>query len=396
MKKIIAFVGETFDVHAGVAYTSPTSVAFLQDCIGRDNVYVCSPMQEVTELRGGYSTSVAVSQFYPAPNYRSTKEFLLKVILKPAFYQQFNAMADAVIAKHQGELFWIRTPSIGSIFFGLRALAAGQTVLHHMCADASNTWRDVKYSTFEKGFGFLVSRFLRYKLRQICKHPNTINLCTGNALEDFSKQVAPNNTYQFVDVMVKPPEHVPVIGYKPGKLRVLFVGRVVADKGVFDLLDVAKRLDKQCFFTIAGGGPELEQAKAYSAQLGLADRVVFTGQLPHSELAPLYDQHDVIAVPSNNYYEGFPRVIMEAWSHHKPVVVANVGGIRAFVKHDENGLVFTPGDQTQLYAALLRLADDSALYNKLYNGAALMAEQSLQRYWLADVKRILKLHGVDK
>lgn len=396
MKKIIAFVGETFDVHAGIAYTNPTSVAFLQDCIGRENVYVCSPMQEVTDLRGGYSTSVAVHQFYPAPNYRSTKEFLLNMILKPAFYRQFNAVADAVISKHQGELFWIRTPSIGSIFFGLRALAAGQKVLHHMCADASNTWRDGKYSTFEKGFGFLVSRFLRYKLSQVCKHPNTINLCTGNVLEEFSKQVAPNNTYQFVDVMVKPPEHVPVISYKAGILRVLFVGRVVADKGVFDLLDVAERLGKQCHFTIAGGGPELEQAKAYSAQLGLADRVVFTGQLSHSELAPLYDQHDVIAVPSNNYYEGFPRVIMEAWSHHKPVVVANVGGIRAFVKHDENGLVFTPGDQTQLYAALLRMTADSELYDKLHIGAVQMAEQSLQRYWLADVKRILKLHGVDK
>lgn len=75
MKKIIAFVGETFDINNGVAYASETSVAFLQDCIGRENVYVCSPMQEVTDLRGGYSTSVAVHQFYPAPNYRSTKEF---------------------------------------------------------------------------------------------------------------------------------------------------------------------------------------------------------------------------------------------------------------------------------------------------------------------------------
>ncbi|WP_339373539.1 glycosyltransferase family 4 protein [Aeromonas veronii] len=396
MKKIIAFVGETFDVHNDVAYTSPTSVAFLQDCVGRENVYVCSPIQEVTQLRGGYSTSVSINQFYPAPNYRSTKEFLIKAIFKPVFYRRFKEVADAVIDRHQGELFWIRTPSIGSIFFGLRALSAGQTVLHHMCADASNTWRDSKYSIFEKGIGFLVSRFLRYKLRQLCKHPNTINLCTGNVLEEFSKRVAPSNTYQFVDVMVKPPAYEPVINYKPRALRVLFVGRVVADKGIFDLLDVAKRLGQACHFTIAGGGPELEQAKIYSMKLGLGEQVVFTGQLPHSDLAPLYDQHDVVVVPSNNYYEGFPRVIMEAWSHHKPVVVANVGGIRAFVKHEQNGLVFTPGNQTQLYEALLRLVDDRALYNLLSSGAVLMAKKSLQQYWLADVKRILKLHGVDQ
>lgn len=394
MKKIIAFVGETFDVHHGVAYTSPTSVAFLQDCVGRENVYVCSPMQDVTQLRGGYSTSVAVSHIYPAPNYRSTKEFLLKSLLKPTFYRQFMAAADAVIARHQGELFWIRTPSIGSIFFGLRALAAGQTVLHHMCADASNTWRDAKYSSFEKSFGFLVSRFLRYKLRQICKHPNTINLCTGDVLEEFSKKVAPNHTYQFVDVMVKPPTHQPIITYQENQLRILFVGRIVTDKGVFDLLDVAKRLGDRFNFSIAGGGPELERAKAYCEKLDLAHRVLFTGQLPHNQLSQLYDRHDVVVVPSNNFYEGFPRVIMEAWSHHKPVVVANVGGINAFVKHEENGFIFPPGDQEQLYASLLRLVDDATLYNKLYAGAVSMAAQSLQEYWLSDIERILKLHGV--
>ncbi|WP_421305286.1 glycosyltransferase family 4 protein [Aeromonas veronii] len=394
MKKIIAFVGETFDINNGVAYASQTSVAFLQDCIGRENVYVCSPMQEVMQLRGGYSTRASMRLFYPVPNYRSTKEFLLKALFRPSFIRQFYEVADNVIAKHSGELFWIRTPSIGSIFFGLRALAAGQTVLHHMCADASNTWRDAKYSTFEKGFGFLVSRFLRYKLRQICKHPNTINLCTGNVLEEFSKQVAPNHTYQFVDVMVKPPTQQPIMTYQANQLRILFVGRVVADKGVFDLLDVAKRLDQRFNFTIAGGGPELEQAKAYCEKLRLTDRVLFTGQLPHSQLAQLYDKHDVVVVPSNNFYEGFPRVIMEAWSHHKPVVVANVGGINAFVKHEINGFIFAPGDQEQLYSSLLRLVDDATLYNKLHAGAVLMAAKSLQEFWLADIKRILKLHGV--
>lgn len=396
MKKIIAFVGETFEMYDGNAYSNPTSVAFLQDCFGRDNVYVCSPKHEVDELRAGYSSSVSAEHFYPSPNYRSTKEFLLKAIFKPGYFREFNAVADTIIAKHAGELFWIRTPSIGSVFFGIRALAAGQVVLHHMCADASNTWRDVKYSFFEKMLGFIVSRYLRRKLRQICRHPGTINLCTGDVLENFSRAIAPNRTYQFVDVMVKPAKIFPPVQREDNRLKVLFVGRVVTDKGVFDLLDVAKKLSQRCRFTIAGGGPELDKAISYSVQLGVRDVVTFTGQLPHSELANLYAHNDVIVVPSNNYYEGFPRVIMEAWSHHKPVVVASVGGIRAFVRHDHNGLIFEPGNKTQLYECLLKLVNDVSVFQRLHIGAIKMAPTSLQSYWLTRVQDILKQHAVNE
>ncbi|MGI2216183.1 glycosyltransferase [Shewanella baltica] len=388
--KIIAFVGETFSDYQNTYYTKPTSAAFLQDAIGTDRVYVCSPTLDVSEQPTSFSTMVANDHFHPFPRYSSTKDFFLKALLKPGFYNTYADAADKVIAHHKGSHFWIRTPSVGSIIFGLRALNAGEKVLHHMCANASNTWRDSKYSIFEKVFGYLLSRYIRHKLKEICQHPNTLNLCTGSVLEDYSKKYAPDRTVQFVDVMVKPPKQLVEKLVTPGFLNLLFVGRIVEDKGVLDLLHVASRLGDKCYVTIVGDGPDLDKAKSLAAQLCLEGKVMFTGQLPHQQLSEIYNQSDLVVVPSNNHYEGFPRVIMEAWSHHKPVVVADVGGIRAFVKDGENGLIFAPGNVEQFYQSIAKLAVDSMLYERLRNGAKVMEPQSLQSYWLDILRKHLR------
>ncbi|MFB2726378.1 glycosyltransferase family 4 protein [Shewanella mangrovisoli] len=391
--KIIAFVGETFSDYQNTYYTKPTSAAFLQDAIGTNCVYVCSPTLEVTELPASFSTKVASDHFHAFPRYSSTKDFILKSILKPSFYKSYADAADKVIAQHKGAHFWVRTPSVGSIIFGLRALNAGEKVLHHMCANASNTWRDSKYSIFEKVFGYILSRYIRYKLKEICMHPNTLNLCTGSELENYSKKYAPDRTMQFVDVMVKPPKQLVEKPVTPGFLNLLFVGRIVEDKGVLDLLHVASRLADKCHVTIVGDGPDLDKAKSLAAKLCLDGKVFFTGQLPHQQLSEIYNQSNLVVVPSNNHYEGFPRVIMEAWSHHKPVVVADVGGIRAFVKDGENGLIFEPGNVEQFHQSITKLVVDPTLYERLKQGAKVMAPQSLQSYWLDVLRSKLVQHN---
>lgn len=395
MNKIVAFVGETFELHEDMACTSPTSVAFIQDLFGKENVFVCSPISETKAIYGVYNTTVPISQFYPSPKYRSIKEFILKAIFKPGYYKEFNQIADDVIEKHRGDLFWIRTPSIGSIYFGLRALSSGEIVLNHICGDVSSSWRDDRYSLIEKIFGFFISKYLVYKLQKICRHPNSINLCTGDILEAFSKRLAPDRTYQFVDVMTSNCSVESRLRDPTGALKVLFVGRVIANKGIFDLIDVGSKLGKKCQITIAGGGPDLDSAKKYTKLNKLDNIINYTGFLSHDKLNALYEEHDVVVVPSK-CSEGFPRVIMEAWLHYRPVVVSNIGGINAFVENNVNGLIFEPGNKDELYNCLVSIIDDYSLYSKLQNGAVVMASQSHQQHWLDAVKFIINKHGVNK
>jgi len=384
--KIIAFVGETFSDYQNKQYTKPTSVAFLQDAFGVENVYATSPSIAVEEQPTSYSTVVDDSKFYAFPHYSSTKQFFLNCLTQRGFYKKYISLADKVIAENKGGFFWIRTPSIGSVVFGLRALKEDQKVLHHMCADASSTWKDTKYKGLQKLFAFVVSRFIRYLLKKICSHKNTTNFCTGDVLENFSLKYS-KNTHQFVDVMVKYTDVEESLKKSiDGKLNLLFVGRMVEDKGIFDLIEVVNNLKESIHLTLVGDGPDLQRAEDFSHKLGLEQVIEFTGQLPHASLSSLFHQADLIVVPSNNNYEGFPRVIMEAWSFNKPVIVSDVGGINAFVKHGENGLIVSPGSKVDLNEALSLCLEDSEQLNKMQVGAQKMAKQSTQAYWIAELK----------
>lgn len=387
--KIVSFVGETFSGFDGSFYTKPTSAAFLQDAIGKGNIYVCSPCNKVDVKPNNFSTEVNESNYHPFPNYSSTKDFAIKCILKKGYLESYQNAADKVISQHKGAYFWIRTPSIGSIVFGLQALKAGEKVLHHMCADASNTWRDSKYSVIEKVFGFLLSRYIRLKLGQICSHKNTINLCTGDALEKFSKKYAPNRTYQFVDLMVKEITDSATPPTISNIIKLLFIGRIVEDKGIFDLISSVSQLECNVQLTVIGDGPDLEAAKQLVNKLDISSRVFFKGQLPHFQLSAYLESTTLVVVPSNNYYEGFPRVIMEAWAYKKPVIVSNVGGVKAFVEHGVNGLIFEQGDKVGLLSSLQLLIKDKNLLSNIQQGASKMRALSNQQYWIDQMLDII-------
>ena len=121
-----------------------------------------------------------------------------------------------------------------------------------------------------------------------------------------------------------------------------------------------------------------------------SSNIELTGQLPHTELHKFLNETDLICVPSNNFYEGFPRVIMEAWAYEKPVVVSNVGGISAFVRNAENGLVISPGNQIELRKALVKTLDEN-IYKLLKEGAADMKKYSIVDYWTKFIRRTLNV-----
>ncbi|WP_076542428.1 glycosyltransferase family 4 protein [Shewanella sp. UCD-KL21] len=391
--KIIAFVGETFEEYDGAFHAKPTSAAFLQDCIGKENVYVASSSKQTSgEQPVGISTTVASDHFYPFPPYQSTKDFVLKSLFKKGFLRQYVTLSEKIILEHDGAFFWIRTPSIGSIVFGLTALKLNQKLLHHMCADASNTWKDNKYKGLNKLFAFFFSKVLRSKLKKICAHDNTINLCTGDVLESFSQKYSAK-TFQFVDLMSKSTVSTKVVTEASlnteSALNLLFVGRIVEDKGVFDLIQAISEQSCKVKATFVGDGPDLEKAIKFTQNKGLEHLINFTGQLPHTELNQLYAGCDLVVIPSNNNYEGFPRVIMEAWSNFKPVIVSNVGGINAFVKHEENGFIFEPGNVQALSLVVSNIVTNPELLTTMEKSIQHMASISNQDYWIKQLLDIV-------
>jgi len=141
------------------------------------------------------------------------------------------------------------------------------------------------------------------------------------------------------DGFIEPAEVKQRYGVGPGDPTVLFVGRLVEQKGPDLLIETIPSILKyypQAKFLFAGEGELRESVELRARQLGVANATRFVGFQNNGTLADLYKACDVVCVPSRN--EPFGIVILEAWSAGKPVVCTKNGGPEEFVWHNVTGL----------------------------------------------------------
>ncbi|MEH3148370.1 MAG: glycosyltransferase [Methylobacterium frigidaeris] len=160
-------------------------------------------------------------------------------------------------------------------------------------------------------------------------------------------------------------------------VRFVTVGRAVAKKGFFDLLEALAALPPGLHWRLAhvGGGEELEALKARAGALGLAQRVVFLGARPQPDVVALMREADLFVLPAkaapSGDRDGLPNVIMEAASQGLAIVATDFAGIPEFLADDRDGRLVPPGDWAALSNALNLLARDPGERARL--GAAALA-----------------------
>lgn len=142
-----------------------------------------------------------------------------------------------------------------------------------------------------------------------------------------------------------------------GPLRVLFVGRLVQEKGPDVLLRALAGLSVSFRARIAGAGPLAGQLSGLARELGIGDQVELLGGLGQDALPQLYAWADVFCLPSHR--EGVPVVLMEAMASELPVVTTAIAGIPELVTDRVSGRLLEPGDSSALTAVLDELARDA-------------------------------------
>lgn len=154
--------------------------------------------------------------------------------------------------------------------------------------------------------------------------------------------------------------------------RILFVGRHIERKGIEHLIDAMARLPGDRFhLDIVGHGDRTESLKERARATG-DSRIRFLGKVSSEDLSRAYAESDVFVLPavvdSKGDTEGLGVVLIEATEMGLPVVGSDVGGIPDVVVHERTGLLVKPGDPQALADALLRLADDPQLSERLVAG----------------------------
>lgn len=144
--------------------------------------------------------------------------------------------------------------------------------------------------------------------------------------------------------------------------RILFVGRLVARKGVDRLLAaLATIADREWRLEIVGFGPERDPLERRAADLGISDRVDFLGRVSSDELVAAYRRAACFVLPATlderADTEGLGVVLLEAMSYGVPVLATRMGGIVDIVEDGRTG-VLVADDPAELARALASILED--------------------------------------
>lgn len=215
--------------------------------------------------------------------------------------------------------------------------------------------------TFEAWKVICCSNYMKNELKNIFGLPeDKIRVIfNGVDMDNYKVRVAEDGQETFREQFAAPEEKI-----------IFFVGRLVQEKGVQILLEAAPKIlyyYPRTKFVIAGKGPMMKELRHKALELGVAERVIFTGYINDDTRNLLYASSDAAVFPS--LYEPFGIVALEGMATKTPVVVSDTGGLSEIIEHGKDGLKVYPGNPNSLADNILKILMDEKTAEKLSQNA---------------------------
>lgn len=147
----------------------------------------------------------------------------------------------------------------------------------------------------------------------------------------------------------------------------LYLGWIVKNKGVYDLLKAAPLVKKEIdnFEIIYHGNKEVNKLKGLIKKYGLTDYVKVYGWIDLKKKKKIFKQINALILPS--YTEGIPNVILEAMATGTPIITTPVGGIPEILTKNENCVFFDPGNIQDMAIKIVYLLKNKGLQKYMIN-----------------------------
>jgi glycosyltransferase involved in cell wall biosynthesis len=304
------------------------------------------------EVRGvdiGPMRSHPARTFWPSPNIR-----------------QFRAQL------HELDALVIRGPTPLLPHF-VRA-SEGLPVIVQLVADYGD-WRPRSVEPFWRNAGIAVwVRLYAWQQRRVLSSTlalvNNVELARRVEAGGGHPEVLFTSTVRQADL---PGPSVPALrpDFDPRTPRLLYAGRIIREKGLFQTIDAVHLLRERGYspsLRIVGWEdpkePIIQLLREHAEELGLSRAVEFPGYRPAgSALTSIYRDADVFLLPS--YLEGFPHSIIEAMAAGLPVVTTRVGGIPDWLRDGEDAILVEPSSAISLADGIERVLCDRQLRSRL-------------------------------
>jgi len=268
----------------------------------------------------------------------------------------------------------------GPVAFGSFLMRHRPDVVHiNTSLVLKSFWRDLLFLVVAKLFrckvvyqihgGALPQQFfagnalLTELLRKVLESVDAVVLLARSELLAY-EAFAPSVRFELVANGIDPARLMrePLRTVSSGPLRLAYVGRLAAEKGLFEALDALALLaseGREVSLTIAGQGPDESRLIAKAKEMNLSDRVRFAGPVYDEAKEEVLRAAQVFTLPT--YAEGLPYALLEAMAAGAVPVATPVGAIPDVLEDGVHGLLVSAKDSAALAAAIRRLDDDRQL-----------------------------------
>lgn len=276
-------------------------------------------------------------------------------------------LAACEVASRNANVVHVHTPNMLAALAVMR-LPRHVPVIIHWHADIEN-----------KGtIGLLVRPMERAMLRRA----NVVVTTTQAYADASSALTAFQDRVKVIPIGIADTTHVPTFEVSTPPY-VLFVGRLVPYKGLDVLLDAIAMVRSRVDFRIVGIGPQLNELKAQSVRLGIADRVDFMGRLGEDQLHNLMEGAAIFCLPSINRLEAFGVVLLEAMRAGRAVISTDIPG-SGVPSVNSSGINIPVQDPIALAEAIDRLLADPEETARLGRIARSNFERNFSRRLMSD------------
>ena len=267
-------------------------------------------------------------------------------------------------------------------------------------------WEDAAVdhgTTTEGSLRYRLTRWLETRALRRVNHVFTI--CEGLRKDIVARGIASSKVTVIpnaVDIEMFEPGGQPDAELKAqlglqGSSVVGFIGSFYAYEGLDLLLDalpgiLSRRPDVRVL--LVGGGPQDAVLKAQALRLGVADKVVFTGRVPHDQVQRYYDLVDILAYPRHSMRLTelvTPLKPLEAMAQGRLLVASDVGGHKELIRHGETGILFKAGSVDALVQAVVDLLGEKNRWAPMRQAGRRFVET--ERNWVASVSNYAKVYA---
>jgi glycogen synthase len=293
-----------------------------------------------------------------------------------ALMRQLAQRLEAVARDIQPDLIHAHSPVLNV----LPALKVGRRLGIPVVYEVRAFWEDAAVdhgSTHENSLRYRLTRAL--ETRAICQAAHVFTICEGLRADIVGRGVAANKVTVIpnaVDVgafqLARQPDPALLRRWGlHGRTVIGFIGSFYAYEGLDLLVRAMPALLRErpdIALLLVGGGPQEAALKDLVQVLGLQERVVFTGRVPHAEVSRYYDLIQVLAYPRHAMRLTelvTPLKPLEAMAQGQLFVASDVGGHRELVQHEKTGILFKADDPLALSEAVLDLLDQPERWPEL-------------------------------